>query len=241
MASNPAEFALPSYLFYANLPPIRLAPTISHFWSLCVEMQFYVGVALLVAYLRRDGLMLIPFGCALVTLLRFVADEPISIVTYFRLDEILAGSTLALIRAGKPGATANRAIAAPHPAVVGALLLASCHPEGGWLAYARPYLAALLVGGTLANASGALARRLAHPWLAYIAAISYALYVIHPLVAHTWLGSGDTLEKYAKRPLLFALTFALAHISTFHFERHFTEIARRLTPRRLPRPSASSQ
>ncbi|MGZ3254605.1 MAG: acyltransferase family protein, partial [Burkholderiaceae bacterium] len=36
------------YLFYANLPPKELIPLTGHLWSLCVEIQFYVGIALLV-------------------------------------------------------------------------------------------------------------------------------------------------------------------------------------------------
>lgn len=39
--------------------------------------------------------------------------------------------------------------------------------------------------------------------LRYIAEISYALYVIHPASMMGWLGSGDTLERYLKRPLCF--------------------------------------
>ena len=48
----------------------------------------------------------------------------------------------------------------------------------------------------------------------------------------TWLGSGDRLVKYAKRPLLFALTFALAHVSTFHYEARWIALGKRLTARR---------
>ena len=43
------------YLFYANFPPKELVPLTVHFWSLCAEMQFYVGVAMLVAALRVRG------------------------------------------------------------------------------------------------------------------------------------------------------------------------------------------
>ena len=48
-----------------------------------------------------------------------------------------------------------------------------------------------------------------------------------PFVEHTWLGAGDTLEKYAKRPLLLAATFLLAHASTFHFEARWIALGRR--------------
>jgi peptidoglycan/LPS O-acetylase OafA/YrhL len=57
--------------------------------------------------------------------------------------------------------------------------------------------------------------------LVYVATISYALYVVHPLLADTWLGSGEGIVKYAKRPLLFAAVFLSAHISTFHYEKRW--------------------
>ena len=65
----------------------------------------------------------------------------------------------------------------------------------------------------------------------YIAAVSYALYVVHGLLSSTWLGSGEDLERYLKRPLLFAATFVLAHFSTFYFENYFIDWAKRLTRR----------
>ena len=73
-----------------------------------------------------------------------------------------------------------------------------------------------------------------HPWLKgrilfYIASISYAVYVIHVGLAHTWLGEGETLEKYLKRPLLLAVTFALAHLSTFYYEKYWINLGKKLT------------
>ena len=65
----------------------------------------------------------------------------------------------------------------------------------------------------------------------YIAEISYALYVIHPLTMAGWLGSGDTLEKYLKRPICFALTFGLSHLSTFRMERLFIAWGKHLSHR----------
>ncbi|MFM2405324.1 MAG: hypothetical protein RL223_3204, partial [Pseudomonadota bacterium] len=47
-------------LFVANLPPQDLWPATAHLWSLCVELQFYVGVALLVLLGGRRALWLLP-------------------------------------------------------------------------------------------------------------------------------------------------------------------------------------
>ena len=44
------------------------------------------------------------------------------------------------------------------------------------------------------------------------------------------LGTGGTFVKYlGKRPLSFALTFALAHFSTRYYESYFIELAKRVT------------
>ena len=61
IAHAPTESWLAHFFFYANWPPMDFVNITSHFWSLCVEVQFYVGIAILFLLLRRRGLMLIPF------------------------------------------------------------------------------------------------------------------------------------------------------------------------------------
>ena len=87
--------------------------------------------------------------------------------------------------------------------------------------YLRPYFAALLVGNTLLNPGTRVNRILNNKVLIYIASISYALYVIHPILASSWLGSGDLLAKYSKRPLLLTVLFLMAHVSTYYYEHRF--------------------
>jgi peptidoglycan/LPS O-acetylase OafA/YrhL len=55
------------------------------------------------------------------------------------------------------------------------------------------------------------------------------------ITAHLWsvcvemqFYLGNTLERYAKRPLLFLVLFVLAHLSTFYYERRWIEIGRKL-------------
>jgi peptidoglycan/LPS O-acetylase OafA/YrhL len=229
------ELLAPHVLFYANLPPIRLTEMTSHFWSLCVEMQFYAGAAILVALFARRGLLLLPWLCLLVTAIRVADAEEISIVTWYRVDEILAGATVALVHSGRLGERARRWLAAANPYLLLALLLASCHPASGPANYLRPYFAAMLVAATLLGGPTRLARALHANALRYLAQLSYALYVIHPLLAHTWLGAGEGLEKYVKRPLLFAAIFALAHASSFHYESRWIALGKRLSARLAPR------
>jgi peptidoglycan/LPS O-acetylase OafA/YrhL len=74
----------------------------------------------------------------------------------------------------------------------------------------------------------------------YVAEISYALYVIHPLTMYGWMGTGDFVVRYAKRAVSIALSVLLAHVSTFTFERRFTDWGRRLSKRFEPREAPSA-
>lgn len=220
--------------FVSNLPPQALLPSGSHLWSLCVEMQFYLAIALLVALAGRRGLLALPFLALLSTAARVAYGETISIVTWFRIDEILVGATLALAYSGALGAPLRDALARVHIYLAAPVALLICYATDTPLAYLRPYAVALMVGATLSHAPRFVVRILGSALAAYIAAISYALYVIHLPLTHTWLGTGDLVEKYLKRPLLIAITFALAHISTYWFEKRFIDLGRRLTARRGP-------
>jgi len=232
MADAPASAYLPHFLFYANVNPEHLTSVAGHLWSLCVEMQFYVGVALLVWMFGRRGLYLLPVLCVAFTLHRVAAGAHVDIVTWRRVDEILAGAVLALAYANKFGEGSARFVSRLSPYLLVVLLAISSHPASGFVNYFRPYIAALLVGATLFAVAPGLDALLKTRVLAYVAAISYALYVIHQILDHTWLGSGDKLARYVKRPLLFLATFALAHVSTFHFEKHWIAFGKRLSERR---------
>ena len=54
--SNSLAQLVGNLTFTANLPPARLLHAGDHLWSLCVEMQFYVGVAVLVSLAGRRGI-----------------------------------------------------------------------------------------------------------------------------------------------------------------------------------------
>lgn len=232
MADAPVDALLPHLLFYANLPPQHLTEPGAHLWSLCVEVQFYAGIAVLVLALGKQRLkFVIPLLALAITAHRVASGTPIDIVTWRRLDEILAGSLLALAWQGEFGPRARALLFKPSAWGLMVLLALASHPGLVTMNYPRPYLAALLVGATLAAPPRPLSRLLHTRWLAYVAEISYALYVIHHLLIFTWLGSGDRFVKYAKRPLLIAATFALAHLSTFHFEHRCIALGKRLSSR----------
>jgi peptidoglycan/LPS O-acetylase OafA/YrhL len=218
IAAAPASTYAAQLLFYSNLPPYWLTEYTGHLWSLGVEVQFYLAIALIVLLFKKRGLLCLPLLCLAVTAYRIYTHTTISIVTIVRVDEILAGACLALLTHYYHA----RDLRLPFRGVNLLLVLpaiASCFPQFGWLGYLRPYLVALLVGSTLlydhsTTRLGFLRAR----WLAYIAAISYALYIFHPIVNWGWLASGSKVIKYAKRGPELMLVFGLAHFSTFYYE-----------------------
>jgi peptidoglycan/LPS O-acetylase OafA/YrhL len=216
-------------LFYANLPPVRLVQLTGHLWSVCIEMQFYLGIAILVSLCGARGLLLLPAFCLLFTLVRVTNEVHASGISWFRFDEILAGCTLALVCHGRMGTRIVQVLRSIPQWPLLLLLGVSCLGQGGWLNYFRPYLAAALIGSTVLNPLTVLSKALSARPLAYLAGISYALYVIHPMLAASWLGSGEVLEKYAKRPLLFLALFVLAHLSTYHYERKWIAFGKKLS------------
>jgi peptidoglycan/LPS O-acetylase OafA/YrhL len=234
----PPDSYLPHFLFYGNLPPFWLTEVTGHFWSLCVEMQFYAGIALIFALGGRRTLKFLPLACLAVTALRVHNGVYDSIETYYRLDEILSGATLALVYSGEFGDRARRALGYLNPWICAVLLLASTHVATHFVDYGRPYFAAALVGASLVRPSFPMAAALRGRVLAYIAETSYALYIVHPLLAATWLGSGPTLVKYLKRPLLFLAIAVVAHLSTFYYEHRWIAFGKRLSRRITGRGTA---
>jgi peptidoglycan/LPS O-acetylase OafA/YrhL len=211
---------LANFLFYANLPPFRLVEYSSHFWSLGVEMQFYVAIACTVLVFGRRGLYLVPVAAVAVTMLRVAAGMPISVVTWYRVDEILAGGILALI-IHHPASWWARSLGRLWFWPVVVLFLLSARADLAWLNYARPYFGAAMVGITILRPIRGLSPLLESRAAAYVAEISYALYIFHHFAMFTSNGAPTKFGKYIWRPAQFAATFALAHLSTFYFEKHF--------------------
>jgi peptidoglycan/LPS O-acetylase OafA/YrhL len=219
-------------LFYANLPPYYLIYNNGHFWSLSVEMQFYAAIALVVALAGRWGLVLVPLACFVVTAARIAYGVHIDIVTWWRIDEILAGGCLALaLRWSSRAVKVAGNLPALTPFLLAPLLLASCHPALGAFNYARPYFAALLIGSTILRSQDVLQRLLCGQKLGYVAQISFALYVIHPLTDSGWMGEGDVIVRYTKRIGSLFLSFFFAHLSTRFYEKNWIGLGHRLAAR----------
>ena len=220
-------YALAYGTFSINYLSQYVIPITSPLWSLCVEVHFYLAVGILVAVLGKRALYLLPAMALIVTGLRIGRHTPIANVTHLRVDEILAGATVALIHLN-PAMARFRSAMGRVPVVVFLVLFAvCCHPASGALNYLRPYAAAVLVAATLWQSSwlGALLRSRT---LKYFADVSFALYVIHPLNRVGWFVHGGKWELYLlKRPVGLVLTFLLAHLSTFYYEKWWIERGKR--------------
>lgn len=221
---------LATALFYINYDDTALnVPAMGHLWSLSVEVQFYVAIGLCVWLMGKRALWLIPIAALFVMILRISSGTYVSIRTHLRVDEILVGGILAIAwlqHDERLNAWLGKA-ALPVLLTTLALWPFSAHEAGGPIGYARPYLAMAIVGSVIFMPDNACKRSLTHPWLAFVAAISYALYIWHPATMLGWLGEGDKLTLYlVKRPISFALTLGLAYLSTMTVERYFRSLAR---------------
>lgn len=209
-------------------------------WSLCVEMHFYVAIALAVAMFGRRGLWLVPVVMIGVTMLRIAEGTTLDIRTHLRVDEILVGGVLALGVIHFGGANGGGPRWARHLIwPVGLLFAASASPHLGALGYARPYLGGLTVLILMIAPYGWARVLLSSAPAAYIARISYALYILHMGLASYWFAEGDRTTLYfVKRPLTLALTFAGAHLSTNTLEKWGNAWGKRLIARLWPSDGA---
>jgi peptidoglycan/LPS O-acetylase OafA/YrhL len=198
----------------------------NHFWSLCVEMHFYIAITLTVMFWKKKGLWIVWPACLAITALRIDDGAYIAIQTHLRVDEILSGACVATLYQN----FWIRRVRYPNIVLGIAVLLwfLSSSPYAQWLQYLRPYTTALVLGAVLCHSNTLIADFLASRWMRYIATISYALYVIHPLTIHGWFNQGSIIDRYLlKRPISFILTFGAAHISTFYWERPWIQAGRK--------------
>ena len=69
----------------------------NHLWSLCVEVHFYIAIALIVLTFGKRGLWIVWPACILITALRVHDGAYIAIQTHLRVDEILVGACVATV------------------------------------------------------------------------------------------------------------------------------------------------
>lgn len=257
LARVPWSHYLPLFFFFNNFPHFFFDPIDATFWSLCVEMQFYLFVALLAAIFPRRWTVFVPLAALAVTLARVLTRTDISILTWLRVDEILAGGILAILVARRGRSEPTRKVTEqtepdPVPTITMAggqaaramvfvaamaLLFVACQPGSGWIAYLRPYLSAGMIGITVFDPQRGLYALLRTRLLRFVASISYSLYVLHSTMMVGWFDPASKILKYERRALGFPALFLFAWVSTHFWETHWIAFGKAVIRRRHGRAS----
>lgn len=229
---RPVEDGVISMLFLQNYLHGHILPPLAHYWSLCVEVHFYLSAAVLMLVTRFRGFAILPLLWIGFTMYRALIYPEGKILTHLRIDELLAGSMLGMLHLGL-GPDVLRTLLARMPIwLLAALTFCTVSPAIAPANFMRGTLVTMMVGRTLFGPQPISYQVLRSPRLRYIAEISFALYVFHPLTQIGWFSeASDTLTKASKRLLSIALTVVAAHLSTFWFERYFTGFGRSLSRR----------
>jgi peptidoglycan/LPS O-acetylase OafA/YrhL len=168
----------------------------AHYWTLAIQMQFYLVWPLVVFFAPRRSLGWVFAACALLApLSRMVIDRWVpgihhsEAISTSALDYLGLGALLAyaLGRGMKAGDVRLARVA--WLAFAGYLTLYAAHLLGrscGGLGYVQQTLLAVvfagLISSTLAGFRGITGRVLNHPALQHVGRLSYALYLFHATV-----------------------------------------------------------
>jgi peptidoglycan/LPS O-acetylase OafA/YrhL len=228
-----------------------------HFWSLCVEEQFYLVWPLVVLFVpRRRLLPVLLAAIASASLYRTAAlalgwtGAAVGYLPISNLDALGLGALLALLSAEDWGRRIRErclkgALAAGLPLF--AILLAIRHGEGighVLLVILSPLALALiffwLVGRASTGFSGPLKAVLEWGPFVYLGKISYGLYVYHAAILESlhWTFAHAGIPLFLKPLAYLGATVAVAALSWHFFERPINNLRMRIGYR-SPAPAVS--
>lgn len=241
LAANPALETIKS----ANHP--AASAHLVHFWSLCVEEQFYL-IWPLVVWLVKDRVRLLQIAAVISVValaLRIAMVQAVPAIHLeawmvhqlpFRMDSLLLGAILALLLRGRDADRWQRRskwVFLFSIAAFIAFTIAQPSLSAPWLMTAGFSLLALasagLIGVTLRTGSSAFRLFNLRP-LRVLGKYSYGFYVYHVLWAGAWASfvgfltarlHSSVLANAISDVLNFALTFVVAKLSYDLFEVRF--------------------
>lgn len=220
-----------------------------HSWSLAVEQQFYVLLPLLLVVFRPSRSTIVVAAClAIVGTLAVRSSGHFLGVLITRADGLLLGVVLAALFSARAtmAAVPERVARAAWPALaIAGLALVAPYviygytgriPDGSWpanpfvvLGYSLVYCA--LVGWVVMYPQSILVRALSNKVLVYLGAISYAVYMFHPLIQ----GLTGMYERgvpirdlpLAVQAAMWVVIIGCAHLSKVYFEDRFNGLKSR--------------
>jgi peptidoglycan/LPS O-acetylase OafA/YrhL len=223
-----------------------------HFWSLCVEEQFYL-LWPLVVWLVRDRIRLIwtAAGISLLALMLrvvmvFTLSPPVAEAWIdwnlpFRMDSLLIGAILALVLRGPSASQWQRSakwIFLLGTAATVAVMMLSPAYDSPWLStigYTFIALASMGLVGTALRPGSASFRVFSWKPLRILGKYSYGFYIYHLLFRKLWNTllaemivhfHSIVLAGMIERPLVFAVTFLVAKLSYDLVESRFLRLKR---------------
>jgi len=231
------------------------APTqfLQHFWSLCIEEQFYLGWPFVVRALERRRLMMVCAAmivfslCLRVTFQRFQMDVAAYVLTFCRLDSLAIGALVGLaLRDDRHWRIAEK-IAPLLTALAATGLIVLMWVTGAlsfgafWMGTAGITLWGLFFGGCLvialqAKAGSLVSRGCSSHFLRFFGKYSYALYICHqPLILGlvsrgidsdrlTLVLGSKLLGVLALNAIAFSIATLLAFLSWHLFEKQFLKL-----------------
>jgi peptidoglycan/LPS O-acetylase OafA/YrhL len=254
---SPLKLLADAQLISRTVPWVELR--FGHFWSLCVEEQFYLLWPCVVFWVRdRTRLLWVCAACVVACpLLRelanhmlpqFMLDQEILYrYTPFRIDALLLGGAIALLRRGP---STRRLLTAAHLGMAAiliagllwcALALIPGHTHRGygyplwrftWGLSLIDLLAACVIVMALESCS-LTCRILSLRPLRWLGRISYGAYVFHDVLDAEWVRLGTRYFSHPKWPVAalgLASTLLMASASFRWFEAPFIRLKQRWAP-----------
>ena len=241
---------------------------VGHFWSLCIEEQFYLIWPLVVFFVRdRRGLMKVAAGGVMLTILLrtaafLLASQTlletgfIHMETFFRCDSLLIGAWCALWLRGvtltsrELRMTAYRwGVPATVVTLVGCALTLRRWPH----LFSNPFLSTIGYTGIAITAGSALilsvddtswlSTLLRAPGLSELGLLSYGFYLFHdlPKVLFTEFLLHRLQPHHLQAlglPVLFAIVFFVSWVSFRFYEQPFLRLKAKLAPSAYPHQAA---
>lgn len=223
---------------------------IGHFWSLCVEEQYYLVWPLALVWMLRRGGAELAIRCTLAAtvgaavlkavLVPILDPSRLYFLPFGHADELLVGSSLGLVLLFRDAPTLRRALASPVTPWLCALPIAAVALTLDGIQTTWLYLGGLLA---LATASAGIlghvserpdalaARLLSLPPMVWIGRRSYAFYLYHQPVIFTLRDLG--WEYRVIIPVGLAVTLLLVAVS-WPVERRFLRLKERFASRPAP-------